>query len=194
MKKIIDRMGFPRLIISVFLIILLGLASFLNIPLSGLFSDILIRFGMNAILVLAMVPAIQCGIGVNFNLPLGIVCGLLGALVSIEMNLSGFPGLFVAILVSLPLALMAGYLYGVMLNRLKGQEMTVGTYVGFSIVSLMCIFWLVLPFKDPRLVWAYGGSGLRVTVSLEGILSHVLNDFLAFKIGNIVIPDRKSVV
>lgn len=188
MKKIIDRMGFPRFIITIFLLVLIALAAYLKLSLSGLVSDILIRFGMNAILVLAMVPAVQSGIGVNFNLPLGVVCGLIGALVSIEFNLSGFVGLFVAILVSLPLSAVTGYFYGVMLNKIKGQEMTVGTYVGFSVVSLMCIFWLILPFRNPALVWAYGGSGLRLTISLEGTLSHVLNDFLSFKIGKIVIP------
>lgn len=188
MKDIISKVGFPRFIIALFLLTLIIMAVILEVPLSGLISNILVRFGMNAILVLAMVPAVQSGIGVNFNLPLGIICGLIGALVSIEFKLSGFPGFFVAILVSLPLAIIAGYVYGQMLNRIKGQEMTVGTYVGFSIVSLMCIFWLILPFRSPELVWAYGGSGLRVTISLESSLSHVLNDFLSFNIGKIVIP------
>ena len=55
-----------------------------------LMSDILVRMGMNGILVLAMVPAILSGIGLNFGLPLGVLCGLLGALTAIELDLSGF--------------------------------------------------------------------------------------------------------
>lgn len=188
MKDFINKFGFARFIITLFLIVLIILAVKVGIPLPGLLSDILVRFGMNAILVLAMVPAVQSGIGVNFNLPLGIVFGLIGALISIEFNLTGFKAFFVAILVSIPMAAIAGYFYGLMLNRIKGQEMTVGTYMGFSVVSLMCIFWLVLPFKNPALVWAYGGTGLRVTISLENSMQHVLNKFLEFKIGNIAIP------
>lgn len=188
MKEFINKIGFPRFIIALFLIILIILAVAIGIPLSGLITDILIRFGMNAILVLAMVPAVQSGIGLNFNLPLGIVFGLIGALISIEFQLSGFKGFFVSILIAIPLAVLFGYLYGRMLNKIKGQEMTVGTYIGFSIVSLMCIFWLIAPFKSPELIWAYGGSGLRVTVSLESSMAHVLNDFLSFKIGNVVVP------
>ncbi len=189
MKQIIDKVGFPRFIIAVFLILLIATAVFLKIPLTGILEDILVRFGMNSILVLAMIPAVQSGIGLNFNLPLGIVCGLIGALISIEFKLAGFTGLFVSILVALPLAIVLGYFYGKMLNRIKGQEMTVGTYIGFSVVSFMCIFWLLAPFRSPELVWAYGGNGLRVTVSLESSMAHVLNNFLSFSIGGgVVIP------
>ena len=188
MKQIIDKVGFPRFIIAVFLILLIITAVILKIPLTGLLEDILIRFGMNSILVLAMVPAVQSGIGLNFNLPLGIVCGLIGALMSIEFKLAGFTGLLISILIALPLATILGYFYGKMLNRIKGQEMTVGTYIGFSVVSFMCIFWLLAPFRSPELVWAYGGNGLRVTVSLESSIAHVLNNFLSFSIGGVTIP------
>jgi simple sugar transport system permease protein len=188
MKEFINRIGLPRFIIVLFLIFLIALAIYLKIPISDLVTDMLVRFGMNAILVLAMVPAIQSGIGINFNLPLGIIFGLIGALVSIEFKLTGFLGFFVSILVSVPLAAIAGYFYGKMLNSVRGQEMTVGNYIGYSVVSFMCIFWLLAPFKSPELIWAYGGSGLRVTVSLESSMANVLNNFLAFKIGKVTIP------
>ena len=188
MKDFINRFGFPRLIIIIFLILLMAVAIYLDIPLSGLITDILVRFGMNAILVLAMVPGIQAGIGLNFNIPLGIICGLIGALISVEFKLQGFVGLFASILIAIPLAIITGFFYGKMLNRVKGQEMTVGNYVGYSVVSFMCIFWLLAPFRSPELIWAYGGSGLRVTVSLESSIRHVLNNFLAFNIGNITVP------
>lgn len=187
-NKIYKKVGFPRLIISAFLALLLATAAFLKIPLSSIWTDILVRFGMNAILVLAMVPSIQCGIGLNFNLPLGVIFGLIGALVSIELGLTGWMSFFVALAIAIPLAAIGGYLYGLMLNRVKGQEMTVGNYVGFSIVSFMCIFWLLAPFKSEELVWALGGTGLRVTTSLESSMGGLLNEFLAFKIGNIIFP------
>ena len=178
MSDFIEKIGFPRLIITVFLLILIITATVVKIPLPGIIRDILIRFGMNGILVLSMVPAIQSGIGLNFNLPLGIICGLVGALVSIEFNLCGFTGFLVSLLIGIPLAIVSGYLYGKMLNKIKGQEMTVSTYVGFSVVSFMCIFWLVAPFKSPELIWPYGGNGLRVTVSLENSIGGILDNFL----------------
>ncbi len=64
------------------------------------FSDVLRRWGMYGVLALAMVPAIQCGIGPNFGITMGIVGGLLGGLVVIQLDIAQNPAL-VAILLSL---------------------------------------------------------------------------------------------
>lgn len=184
---IINEFGLPRIIIISFLVVLLIMASILNIPILKLLSASLVRLGMHGILVLAMVPAINSGIGLNFGLPLGIICGLVGVLISIEYDLVGFTALFTAILCSIPIAAIIGYGYGILLNKVKGSEMTVGTYVGFSAVSLGCIGWLILPFKSPESVWPIGG-GLRVTISLANRLDKVLNKFLEIQIGDLVIP------
>lgn len=45
--------------------------------------------------------------------------------------------------------------------------MTVGNYMAFSIVSLMSIAWLVLPYNNPKIVWPITGVGLRTTMTLE---------------------------
>ena len=177
-KTIYRKIGFPRLIISTFLLILLIAANILGISNKEIWGGVLTRFGMNAILVLAMVPSIQSGIGINFNLPTGVIFGLIGALVSIELGLTGWASFGVALLVAIPLAAIAGYFYGLMLNKVKGQEMTVGTYVGFSVVSLMCIFWLLAPFKSEELVWPMSGKGLRVTLSMESSMGGLLDNFL----------------
>lgn len=187
-KSIYKKIGLPRLIIGGSLLVFFILAAYLKIDMPQLFSDILVRFGMNAILVLAMVPSIKSGTGLNFNLPLGIIFGLFGALVSIELGLSGWMSFIVALLVAIPLATIAGYLYGMMLNKLKGQEMTVGNYFGFSIVSFMCIIWLIAPFRSEELIWAIGGSGLRTTISLESSMDGLLDNFLAFEIGTFKVP------
>jgi simple sugar transport system permease protein len=187
LKKYVDKLGLPRLIILSFFISLLVAAYFLKMPLNSLISDTLVRTGMNGILVLAMVPAIHSGIGLNFGLPLGIVCGLLGGLISIELKLVGISGLIVAILVSLPISAVIGYLYGMMLNRVKGSEMLVATYVGFSAVSLMNIAWLLLPFHSPEIKWPIG-DGLRTTITLTGKYDKILNHFLEFKIFGVTVP------
>lgn len=186
-QKFVHQFGLPRLIILSFFLALLVSAYFLKLPLNSLVSDTLVRTGMNGVLVLAMVPGIHSGIGLNFGLPLGIVCGLLGGLVSIEMNLIGINGFITAILVSLPIAAVIGYLYGLMLNRVKGSEMLVATYVGFSAVSLMNIAWLLLPFHSPEIKWPIG-DGLRTTITLTGKYDKLLNNFLDFNIFGVMVP------
>ncbi|MDO5755745.1 MAG: ABC transporter permease [Tissierellia bacterium] len=188
LKKMYNKIGFPRLIITVFLIVLLIMSYILDIEQGALWTSILERFGMNVLLVLAMVPSIRSGTGINFNLAIGVVMGLIGALIALEMELTGFTCFFVSILISIPLAVLVGWLYGLMLNRVKGQEMTVGNYVGFSVVSFMCIVWLLAPFKNESLIWAMGGSGLRTTLTMEDSMARILNDSLSFSIGTLKIP------
>ena len=135
----LKKFGLPRLIILIFLISTYIIAPFVGIPITTALSDTIIRFGMNAILVLSLMPMIESGAGLNFGMPLG-------------------------------------WAYGAVLNKVKGGEMMIATYIGFSSVAFMCIMWIILPFKRPDMIWAYGGSGLRTTISVETYWKGVLNN------------------
>lgn len=187
MSSVINKIGIPRLIISILFIIVLVVANFQELPMSMLYGDIIKRFGMYGILVLAMVPSIQSGVGPNFALPIGILCGLMGAVLSVEYGFVGFQALFIAIAFSIPLALVIGYFYGKLLNVVKGSEMTIATYTGFSMVQLMCIAWIVLPFKSTKMVWPIG-KGLRNTFTLEKTFGNVLDNLWDFNIYGVHIP------
>lgn len=187
LKSTIKNIGIPRFVIVTMLIVIYIAAYFLKLNVPRLLSDNLVRMGMNGVLVLAMVPGILSGTGLNFGLPLGIICGILGGLLSIELQMTGIVGFLVAMMCSIPIAIIAGYFYGKLLNRVKGSEMMVGTYVGFSIVSLMCIGWLVMPFKSDAIRWPIG-EGLRTTIALTDFYDKVLNDFLQFTIFGVTVP------
>ena len=187
-ELLIAKLGIPRVIIGLFFILLCFMCLFYDLSLPTLLSNTLVRMGMNSIMVLAMVPGIQCGISLNLGLPIGLVCGLIGGLMTIELNVPGALGFLFAVAVGSALAAVAGWLYAQLLNRLKGEEMGVTTYVGFSIVSLMCIAWLVLPFKSLKLRWPLG-TGLRNTIGLDSSnFAHILDDFLSFEIGSFEVP------
>ena len=183
LKLFIQEFGWPRVIIFLFLVSLFVLAPVVGVRLDASFSDVLNRFGQYAILVLALVPMIQSGCGLNFGLALGIVAGLLGSTLSVQFELRGFVGFFGAIVLASPFSILFGYVYGKLLNKVKGEEMTIAMYVGFSFVMLMCIMWLVLPYNNPTMVWAYAGKGLRTTITVEGYWLKILNNFLAVPIG-----------
>ena len=201
-KKVVDAVGWARIIIGLFLLSLFVIAPFVRVSVSASLSNTLERFGMNGVLVLAMVPMVQAGCGLNFGLPLGIIAGLLGATMSIEFsasvtsaanamglgNAAGFCMFITALCLAAPIAAVLGYFYGLLLNRVKGDEMMIATYVGFSSVSFMCIAWLLLPYRDPTMIWGYGGSGLRTTISVGGFWHRVLSGLLPIKIGNFTIP------
>lgn len=187
-ELLVKKLGIPRVIIGGFFVLLCFMALWYDLQLPGLLSNTLVRMGMNSIMVLAMVPGIQCGISLNLGLPIGLVGGLIGGLLTIEYGIPGWSGFLFAIAVGVAIAAVTGWLYAQLLNRLKGEEMSVTTYVGFSVISLMCIAWLVLPFRSLKLRWPLG-TGLRNTIGLDGSnFRHVLDNLLAFDIGGITVP------
>ena len=168
------------------------LAPFAGVDLWTQFTNVINRFSWNAVLVLAMVPMIHSGCGLNMGLPLAIISGLLGATLSIELGFTGPMSFFMAMLLATPFAILLGAAYGWLLNRIKGGEMMVATYVGFSAVSFMCMMWMLLPYKSPTMVWGFAGKGLRTTISLEGFYDKALANFLTIDLNrfgiNLVIP------
>lgn len=200
-KSAVSKFGLPRIIIVGFFFLLVVAAGGFHMNLPQMLGDCVRRWGMYGILTLAMVPAVQCGIGLNFGIAMGIVGGLLGGLIVIETRVAEIPALvavsplfamwvaiMIAIAIGVVLSVGIGYLYGLLLNRVKGSEMTVTTYVGFSIIAFMNMMWMLLPFKNGDMMWPNAGKGLRNTISLESSFSEVMNDTLAFKIGSFTVP------
>ena len=157
-RELLDSFGLPRLIIACFLLLLLIAAPCVGLDFPTQITNIITRFSWNAVMVLAMVPMVHSGCGLNFGLPLGIVSGLLGATLSIELGYTGFASFLMAILIATPFALLFGGGYGWLLNKIKGGEMMIATYVGFSSVSFMCMMWPFLHTKTGTAMTAVGSN------------------------------------
>lgn len=184
--------GLARWIIVGFLaLVWLVAALFTSSDLGTLLGDCLVRTGMNGILVLALVLPVRAGNGLNFGLPLGIVCGLVGGIAVVELTAAepfgvaalaplgayarGAMGFALAHVVAIPLGALLGWGYGWLLERVRGQEMMVGIYVGFGAVAGMCVIWLVAPLTNPELIWPIGGEGVRNTIVLDQHTKWVLD-------------------
>jgi simple sugar transport system permease protein len=211
-KTLFDNIGLPRLIIGLFFLSLVITSIVLGFNPANIFTDVLRRWLMFSILVLAMIPGVQCGIGLNFGISLGISAGLVGAVLAMEISFVGnwaesfgagapWLTLLVALIIGIALAGILGTLYGFLLNRVKGSEMTVSTYVGFSVIAFMNIVWLSFSFNNGELSWPLQGKGLRNTASLAGSFGGLLSDpnvvrntqprwlhWLAFDLGGVSIP------
>ena len=187
-RELVREIGIPRLLIAVFLLLLFVVAFVTKMDMAGLFTDCILRIARNGLIVLALLPAIQGGLGLNFGLPIGIICGLVGCVVTLNANLGGWGGLALSALIGVALAVPAGAAYGWLLNRTRGQEMMVGTYLGFAIVSGMSIFWTMAPFHNPLLVWAISGRGLRTTLTLTGVYDKLLDNLGRFTLAGVTIP------
>ena len=121
-KRAVNFLGVSRLVVIGFLLVLMVSVFPLGINPGMIYSDCLVRIGMNGFLVLAMMVSIVCGAGLNFGLPIGILCGLLGGSIAVQFNWSGLAGFWGACIVSVPFALIAGYFYAALLNNVKGSD------------------------------------------------------------------------
>lgn len=194
MTAMVSSFGLPRIIIAGLLLLLFILTPVVGVDLPTQITNIINRFSWNAVLVLAMVPMIHAGCGLNFGLPLAIICGLLGGTLSIQLGFTGPMSFLMAVLIATPFAVILGGGYGLLLNRIKGGEMMIATYVGFSVMSFFCMMWLLLPYSSPTMVYGLSGNGLRPTISLDGFYNQVLAKILHIKIGNIEIPTGSLLV
>ncbi|MDR1703229.1 MAG: ABC transporter permease [Clostridiales bacterium] len=186
-NQFISKVGWSRPILGMFLIVLFIICPLVGIKIDFAITNTIGRFAMYIVLVLSLVPMIQTGCGLNFGIPIGIVCGVFGAVLSVEFRLAGPLGLAVAMLIGAALGVLVGFLYGLILNKVKGDEMIISTYVGMAFIAFMNLFWVkLLPVTNPILVMGYGGQGLRTSVTLEENWAGVLDNFLSFKIGDII--------
>ena len=179
------RLKPPQIIISAFLILLIGLSYILHMDLVVLLNESMVKLVMNGVLVLSLIPMLNVGAGMNFGLPVGIIGGLIGMCLAVNFRMTGFYGFFMAILFTLMICTLLGWIYGLILNRVKGREEIAGTFIGFSFIPLMNYFWTLAPFQNREMLYPIGGQGLRPKISLENYFNHILDNFGLISIGNI---------
>ena len=181
LKAAYDYVGLPCIIIACFLLIMFICLPILDMNVQEILNSCINRIGMNWVLALALMPPMIAGIGINFGQSLGIVCGLLGGMLSIEWGLTGWLGFAVAIAISVPFATLFGTGYGAVLNKVKGSEATISTYVGFSVVALMSALWLLFPVQSEAVRWPMG-NGVRAILTLAGSYESILDNALAIRV------------
>ena len=174
------------------IVLILGVAT--GLTLSRMLSDSLHFFGVWAILTLANVPSIQSGTGPNFALPIGIVCGLLAMVLILALNISGWAFLVAATILAIVFGCAAGFLYGMLMNAVKGSEMAIAPYTGFAVTAIFGLVWLTLPITHSNMIF-FLGDGLRHQIPLDYFSANfILARFLQFEIFGTVIRTGELLV
>lgn len=143
-----------------------------EIPHVFLVNEVITRLARNLFLVLSLIIPVVAGLGLNFGIVVGAMCGQVGLIVVENANASGLDALFMAMLLSLPLSISMGILVGRLLNRAKGREMITGMILAFFANGIYQLLFLllagpVIPLRNERVLLP-GGVGLRNTVDLVG--------------------------
>ena len=188
LQKYIDRIGRARFIMLLFLSFLVIMMIVFKLNTATILSNMLTHISMNAFFVLAMMVTIRTGTGLNFGLPLGLIAGMLAGVLSLEWELGGWTGILAAFGMAIVFASVVGWLYGLIINKVKGSEMVVGNYIAYSFTFLMCIAWMFLPFRNSKLILVVNGYGLRTQVPILDYYYGILDNFLSVKVFGITVP------
>lgn len=167
-----------------------------GIPLSGysmsfLINEILIRLSRNCFLVLSLLIPIMAGMGLNFGMTLGAMAGEIGLILITDWNVGGLSGMVLAMILSVPISVLLGWITGKILNLAKGREMVTSYIIGFfmnGVYQLIVLYGMgsVIPISSSKLVLPRG-YGIRNTVNLIGIRKE-LDNLLNLKIAGVSVP------
>lgn len=185
---LIGHMRFPQWIMTLYLAVLLVMAFNVGIDPAGIFNDAIVKFAMNGVMVLALIPMVNAGMGINFGLSVGVTAGIVGMLLAVQCKLTGTVGFAVSILLSLLVAVVLGMAYGALLNRFKGNEEIVGMFAGYSFIPFMNILYTLAPFTNRQMLYPVGGTGLRPKINLDTYFAGVLDHSVVISIGSLDVP------
>lgn len=188
MRDLLRRVPAAQAVVIGFLLVLIAASALYDLPVAGLLGDTLVRFAMNAVLVLSLVPMLRAGLGMNYGMPLSVLPGLLGIVMALEWQLTGWPGLAVALVLAVVFALPVGLGYAALLRYVEGNEEVVGTFSGFSAIYLASIFWGVAPFTNCKMLWPIEGKGLRPRTNLAQWFGHLLDGLGSFTVLGVRVP------
>ena len=166
------------------------------IPLSGfspsyLLNEIVTRMGRNIFLILCLLIPIMAGMGLNFGMTLGAMAGEIALILVSDWQIWGIPGVVLAMILSIPISTLLGYVCGKLLNMAKGREMITSYIISFfmnGVYQLVVLYMMgsIIPIKHSSIKLPRG-YGIRNTVSLLN-MRQCLDNLLAVRIGGVKIP------
>lgn len=144
-----------------------------DISLPFIANDVVLRMARNLFLVLSLVIPVVAGMGLNFGIVIGAMCGQVGLILVENGRGVGLDALLLAMLLSIPFSLLFGWLTGLLLNKAKGREMITGMILGFFANGVYQFVFLLLagrpifPLSNQDILLD-DGIGLANTIDLKG--------------------------
>lgn len=129
------------------------------------------RITRNAFIILALIIPIVAGMGINFAITIGAMAAQIAILLTLNWRIPGFLGFLAACGMTIPLAGFFGWMVGILLNKMKGQEMIGSMILGYFANGLyqllfLYIFGTLIPISNPDLT-IVGATGIRNTLDLS---------------------------
>lgn len=154
------------------LFVVLSVAGILlsGMRLQALTYELMGRMARNAFIILALIIPIIAGMGINFAITIGAMAAQIAVLLTLNWKVSGIWGFLLACGMTIPLAGLFGVLVGMLLNKMKGQEMIGSMILGYFANGLyqllfLYIFGTLIPIANTDLT-IVGATGIRNTLDL----------------------------
>lgn len=149
-------------------------------PLTLVIDELTGRVVRNTFLVLSLIIPVIAGMGMNFGIVIGAMAGQIAIITAVNFGFEGLPGFLLCVLISTPLAVLFGYLTGLILNKTKGQEMITSMILGFFANGLYQFLFLflvgtIIPIRNKAMIVS-GGVGIKNSLDLDGGLKYALDD------------------
>lgn len=164
---------FDNIVVIIFVAICLICVQISQMTWGFIMNELVARLARNLFLVLSLIIPVVAGMGLNFSIVIGAMAGQIAIITVTHLGVPGIAGLALTTLITVPLAIIFGYLTGVILNKTRGQEMIAGMILGFFTNGLYQLLFLFLvgtliPIKDPVLILS-NGIGVKNTVDLHAM-------------------------
>ncbi|MGB9819843.1 MAG: ABC transporter permease subunit [Pseudothermotoga sp.] len=172
-----------------FLVLSISAVLVARIPPLFLISEVMRRLSRNTFLVLSLLIPVVAGMGLNFGIVLGAMAGQAAMFFVVDWKIKGVPGIALSMVLGSAIAIVLGWLAGLILNRAKGREMITSMILGFfanGVYQLIFLFFIgsIIPFKTKQFLLPEG-VGLRNTVDLYGTIASALNKPWVIQIGTV---------
>lgn len=155
---------------------------------SFILGELYSRFIRNGVFLLALIPPIMAGMGINFSITVGAIAAQMAMVVVIDLGLEKTGGFLLAIVLSVLFALVLGNIIGTVLNKAKGKEMIASMVIGFLGTNIYLLIFMVgygtviKPFSEATLI----SSGIGVKSMLDAARFRSLYEgVLPIRVGNV---------
>lgn len=164
-----------------------------KLPLMFFINDLISRLARNSYLVISLIIPVLAGMGLNFGIVLGAMAGQFAAIITVFWEVEGLKGFVLAAALSVPFAVLFGWMTGELFNRTKGKEMITGLILGFfanGVYLLICLLLIgtLIPVSEDNVhLLLPSGTGLVNTIDLS-IWQYAVDRFWTIRIGMIRLP------
>ncbi len=128
----------------VFLVLCIGGFLVSGLTIEFVANEMIFRLSRNLILVMSLIIPVISGMGLNFGIVLGAMAGQAGLIFIVNHKIGGIGGIFIAMLVSTPIAILLGWMVGKVLNKAKGREMITSMILGFFANGIYQLIFIVM--------------------------------------------------